>query len=84
MSDLRETREETEARLIVAHQQRTRETVRTCSDAEYAVLQSDMLKAARVTAMGKPVQADTSSVRDLSEADYQKREREMLRNSRRR
>lgn len=72
---MEETAAQIEARLI-------RDYLARATPAEYEAAQSAMLKEARATAIGKPVQGDTSNVRDLSEADYQKRQRDMLRHAR--
>ena len=84
---LRETREETEARLIAAHEQRVqdeqREIVRNGSDADYSTHKARMLKTARETARGNPEQRDTSDVRELTHAEYETRKRDYLSSTRR-
>ncbi|WP_028220600.1 hypothetical protein [Paraburkholderia oxyphila] len=82
---IQETREETEARLKAAYEQRIeaerREAIRNGSDAEYAAHKAAMLKTARATEIGKTAQRDTGNVVGLSDADYEKRKRGMLRAS---
>jgi len=80
---IQETREETDARLKAAYEQRVEaersETVRNGTDADYAVYKAAMLKAAKQVEKGKlhPI----PDVRAASPEEYEAAKRLMLRQS---
>lgn len=71
---MEETVEQIEARLKRAY-------VTRATPEQYAASKADMLHTSRAAEIGKMAQRDTSNVVGLSDADYEKRKRGMLRAS---